>query len=231
MGAAEAYDERATLCLYTAAIDACEKAGDGAQALRLMEQMWREHGVAPDEVACGAAISACRKAGMVAETMKLLSFMVKNKLTPNLGVYNTVLGALCGRPETLDKAMDVLLFMQNCKTGGLKPNTQSYAQVIIGLADNLRAREALSLLQEMRKAGLRPDVLTCAKVIRACEKTQRWKEALQLLDEMRKDDYDFYELRLLDQVCFIGGSLGSHERMRMLSIMWSVMAALGWFGG
>lgn len=68
------------------------------------------------------------------------------------------------------------------------------------LADELRWRSALNLFGKMRCAGHRPDVATCARVIRACEKTGQWRKALEVLDELRKDDYDFYELALFDQI-------------------------------
>jgi pentatricopeptide repeat protein len=211
------------LCLYTAALDACEKVGNGSLALQLLDEMHREHGLVVDAVACGVVISACRKAGLVGDCLRLLAFMLNHRLAPNLGVYNTVLGALCSQPEFLDKAVEVLAYLQEgskrAERAGAgaagkrghrhageaalpvpKPNAQSYAQVVNALADALRWEEALRLLKGMRKAGHRPEVLTCAKVVAACERRQRWKEALQLLDEMRKDDYDFYELELLDAV-------------------------------
>jgi len=201
------------LCLYTAALDACEKVGNGSLALQLLDEMAREHSIVVDDVACGVVISACRKAGLVGDCLRLLAFMLNHRLAPNLGVYNTVMGALCSQPEYLDKAVEVLAFLAasqrpgNTNTSGSskparapRPNAQSYSQVVDALADALRWEEALRLLQEMRKAGHRPEVLTCAKVVAACEKKQRWKEALQLLDDMRKDEYSFYELELLDQV-------------------------------
>ncbi|EWM26730.1 Pentatricopeptide repeat containining protein [Nannochloropsis gaditana] len=201
------------LCLFTAALDACEKVGDGPLALQLLDEMSRDHNIIVDDVACGVVISACRKAGLVGDCLRLLAFMLNHRLAPNLGVYNTVLGALCSQPEYLDKAIEVLHFLkasQPSSSSNLnlrskpsrtpRPNAQSFSQVIDALADALRWEDALSLLQEMRNVGHRPEVLTCAKVVAACEKKQRWKEALHLLDEMRKDDYSFYELELLDQV-------------------------------
>ncbi len=201
------------LCLYTAALDACEKVGNGSLALQLLDEMAREHSIVVDDVACGVVISACRKAGLVGDCLRLLAFMLNHRLAPNLGVYNTVMGALCSQPKYVDKAVEVLAFLAasqrpgNANTSGSsrparapRPNAQSYSQVVDALADALRWDEALRLLQEMRDAGHRPEVLTCAKVVAACEKKQRWKEALQLLDDMRKDEYSFYELELLDQV-------------------------------
>ena len=200
------------LCLYTAALDACEKVGDGPMALQLLDEMYKEHGIVVDDVACGVAISACRKAGLVGDCLRLLAFMLNHRLGPNLGVYNTVLGALCSQPEYLDKAVEVLTFLaasqrfagkrkeNSSPARAPRPNAQSYSQVVDALADALRWEEALQLLQQMRDSGHRPEVLTCAKVVAACEKKQRWKEALQLLDDMRKAEYSFYELELLDQV-------------------------------
>jgi pentatricopeptide repeat protein len=195
-------DDYEKLCLYTAALDACEKSGNGAEALHLLREMKAEAGVEPDEVAYGAAISACRKAGLAADSLRLLSFMVNLRMTPNLSVYNTVLGALCSTPQYLTKAVEILKFMiQSGGKGNVpKPNAQSFSQVVDALADDLQWKEAIEMYESMRKEGHRPEVLTCAKVVRACEKNQCWREALQLLDNMRKDDYQIYELQLLDQV-------------------------------
>ena len=218
--ASPALRQEVNLRLYTAALDACEKVGNGSMALQLLEEMHRDYALVVDDVACGVVISACRKAGLVGDCLRLLAFMLNHRMNPNLGVYNTVIGALCSQPQFLDKAVEVLAYLQQQgsrsssgrkqrRAGGdggeganvaPKPSAQSYAQVINALADALRWEEALGLLKEMRRAGHRPEVLTCAKVVAACERRQRWKEALQLLDEMRTDDYEFYEMELLNQV-------------------------------
>jgi pentatricopeptide repeat protein len=83
---------------YSAAISACEKGGETARALQLLDEM-KECGLKPEMITYTAAIQACAKGGDPVRAIQLFERVeASNELEANTVTYNAVLDAVCGKP-------------------------------------------------------------------------------------------------------------------------------------
>ena len=87
---------------YSAAISACEKAGQW-EALSLLREM-PAAGLRPNVVSYNAAISACEKAGRCDDALSLLQKMREDGVQPNVISFNAAIQA-CAAAQQPDEAL------------------------------------------------------------------------------------------------------------------------------
>ncbi|KAL3816130.1 hypothetical protein ACHAXA_011627 [Cyclostephanos tholiformis] len=179
----------------------------------------QEH-IRANEIIYGAAISCCRKAREPEQALLLLRKMMSEKLEPNTVTFNTVIAALSeGRLESKttkddllwEKALAVYRVMKSKHTlTNVTPNHKTYNILIRCLSANLQPGLAESLLIDMREAGFVPDVDLYTMTVRSYERCGNPMKALSLMEYMREMGYDFYEIKVLDEVFKNGVKLSPH---------------------
>ena len=88
-------DTARNVVTYSAAISACEKAGQWQVALKLLELMVASH-VQPNVISYNAVISACTQGSQWEQALNLFEPMSLNRVWPNNVSYNAAMSA-CGR--------------------------------------------------------------------------------------------------------------------------------------
>jgi pentatricopeptide repeat protein len=83
---------------------------------------------------------------------------------------------------------------------GITPNRKTYNILIRCLSAKLQPGLAESLLIDMREAGFVPDVDLYTMTVRSYERCGNPMKALSLMEYMREMGYDFYEIKVLDEV-------------------------------
>lgn len=168
-----------TSATYNAAITACGNAGQGGQALEVLQEMRNADDVQPDVVSYTAAISACGTEWRTA--LELLAEMRGKGVAPNSFTFNAVMTA-CDRGGQWRMA---LALFEKMRAAGVAPDVISYAAAIQACGRGGQARRALDFLDEMRHAGMVPNVIVYNSAITACANKGLWEKALELLGDMR----------------------------------------------
>ncbi|CAE8595682.1 unnamed protein product [Polarella glacialis] len=163
----------------SAAISACEKAGQWQLALNLLGLM-PEVRVVPNEITYNSAISACEKASQWQLALDLLSLMPQARVVPDQISYNAAIGA-CGNVGQWQHALNLLSLMQEVK---VSPDEITYNTAISACEKRGQWQLALKLLSIMPESKLMPDQLTYSAAISACSKASQWQLALNLLSLM-----------------------------------------------
>lgn len=142
--------------------------------------------------------------------------MISDNLAPNTATFNTVIAALTeGKPSLSQssfsdsnksnslwkKALSVFKIMRSKHAPlGVRPNRQTYNILIKNLAADLQPAYAESLLNIMLNDGFIPDVDLYTLTVRSYERCGNPIKALSLMESMRKVGYDFYEIKVFDDV-------------------------------
>lgn len=168
-----------TSATYNAAITACGNAGQGGQALEVLQEMRDADDVQPDVVSYTAAISACGTEWRTA--LELLAEMRGKGVAPNSFTFNAVMTA-CDRGGQWRMA---LALFEKMRAAGVAPDVISYAAAIQACGRGGQARRALDFLDEMRHAGMVPNVIVYNSAITVCANKGLWEKALELLGDMR----------------------------------------------
>ena len=216
-----------TIVTYGSLMTACERVGDVEAASKVFRMVKEEDSrksirydkcsneqehLKANEIIYGAAISCCRKAHEPERALLLLRKMMSEKLEPNTVTFNTVIAALSeGRlSDSLAKSNNALLWekalavyrVMKSKNApkGVSPNRKTYNILIRCLANNLQPGIAESLLIDMRNAGFVPDVDLYTMTVRSYEQCGNPIKALALMEYMREIGYDFYSVKVFDEV-------------------------------
>ena len=216
-----------TIVTYGSLMTACERVGDVEAASKVFRMVKEEDSrksirydkcsneqeqLQANEIIYGAAISCCRKAHEPERALLLLRKMMSEKLQPNTVTFNTVIAALSeGRlSDSLatsnnallwEKALAVYRVMKSKNAPkGVSPNRKTYNILIRCLANNLQPGIAESLLIDMRNAGFVPDVDLYTMTVRSYEQCGNPIKALALMEYMREIGYDFYSVKVFDEV-------------------------------
>ena len=189
-----------TIVTYGTLMTACERVGsvEGVGSVFKKLKEYSSH-LRPNEIIYGAAISCCRKASGSEQTLLLLHKMLKEKLSPNTAVFNTVLMSQTEN-KNLEKAAVVYRLMKSDRVPqSARPNRQTYNALIIAMALDGRPADSEHYLKEMRKDGFLPEVDLFTATVRAYEKRGEPLKAIQVMESMREDGYDFYEVKVLNE--------------------------------
>ncbi len=193
----------------------------------------------PNEIIFGAAISCCRKTNEPERALLLIRKMIKEyKLTPNTATFNTALMALteagCKDEKYFDKAISLFKLMISKKLLTVmskdkedvndefpmkhRPNRQTYNIMVRALASNMRPYDAHAFLIKMRQEGFTPDVDLYTTTITAFERCGKPRMALDLMQNMEEDGYNFYEVKVLDDIFkkavkLVNGVVGRNRKL------------------
>eukprot|EP00397_Hematodinium_sp_SG-2012_P004514 GEMP01004526.1.p1 GENE.GEMP01004526.1~~GEMP01004526.1.p1 ORF type:complete len:1110 (+),score=304.38 GEMP01004526.1:435-3764(+) len=181
---------RPNVFAYNATMTACEKGGGQWQeALRVLHSMPPNMA---DTISYNACISALQK-GKGANwsiALQLLNTMKENSVAFTVISLNAMLSVL-GNQGLWQRALDLLVAMENGEYEGVKPDTISYNAVMTACEKRRMWHGALELLARMQEPGRpRPDVISYNACISACEKGGNWRMALQLFHSMGNFDME-----------------------------------------
>ena len=188
---------------WTAAIDACGKAGRWETAISLFYKM-EAFGCEPNTITCGCLTDSLLRNGRTAETLEVLRHMKTRNIAPSEVMYTS----LMTRAEMLVK-MENREFvrasdpMSEDEASGAKA-IDVYTELMASLLDSRLlphggssrdSKEADSLLlrvslvfQGMKNAGGSPDVACYNALLRACARAMDIDRAFVVLDQIVRDD-------------------------------------------
>lgn len=110
---------------YTTVINACAAADQTDLAIRLLDEMAEEKGLAPNAAACFAAARACKRAGQWERALVLIDDMEARGVPPVSAILECVADA-CLAAGRRDHALALL---QRMRMRGLGPPEGLYAKV------------------------------------------------------------------------------------------------------
>lgn len=165
---------------YTAAINACGKAGLWSWALSLLEEM-PEAACQPNLFTYNAAIGACQVAQEWEMALAVFSSMRRKGTRPDTSSYNLLLSS-CARCR---EQAQVERLVQRMYKQRLAPDEVTF-NCLSSLIMDRRDRE--NFLEELKANGLRPGVRTYNPMISACAESQGWEEALTILADMAANE-------------------------------------------
>jgi pentatricopeptide repeat domain-containing protein 1 len=161
---------------YCAAINACEKGGQYAPALQLLERM-QKRGVKPNTVTFTSVISACKACGQHEDALRILHSMKDIGVQPDAHTYTNAISA-CDKAGRWAEAKAT--FDEMCAKG-LVPTLITYGALLRAYENGNQWSKSLALLKEM---PMKPDRIAYHSVIGACSKANRWSEAVEVVEKM-----------------------------------------------
>ncbi|KAM0065215.1 putative tetratricopeptide-like helical domain superfamily [Helianthus debilis subsp. tardiflorus] len=129
------------------------------EALSVFHEM-QSTNVYPDEVTMVYCLSACSQVGALDLGTWMHRYIKKHNLSITVGVGTALVDmyAKCGNIETALQLFDELP----------SRNSLTWTAIIVGLANNGNAHDAISRFNEMIRVGLTPDEVTFLGVLSAC---------------------------------------------------------------
>lgn len=187
---------------WTAAIDACGKAGRIQTARRLFGFM-SKFGVQPNTITCGCLTDCLLKTGRTAETLEVLRYMKREGINPSEVMYTSLMTSAeklvkIENQSPLDedtsdddstKAIEVYtelmksLMQGNSKTGKRKSFTKEKYET----DSNSLLVKVFLVFQEMKAVGATPDLACYNALLRACARAGDVNIAQDVLKRLRSD--------------------------------------------
>lgn len=193
---------------WTAAIDACGKAGRLGTALRLFYAM-PNFRVYPNTVTCGCLTDSLLREGRTADTLAILRYMKANGIAPSEVMYTS----LMMRAERLARTEHKRMSRSNVSQGWVPtPNAPSetkaievYTELISSLMDSNLPRtsgatssrpfpsrydsntlllKVFLVFQDMRAVGVQPDLACYNALLRACARAGDVTRAQDVLRQL-----------------------------------------------
>ncbi|GAB4850242.1 hypothetical protein Ancab_029538 [Ancistrocladus abbreviatus] len=155
---------------WTAVVSGCLDCGEPGKALELVGEM-RRMGVKPNKFTLATALNACANLTSLEEGKKVHGWRIKLGIDADLCVDNALLDMYvkCG---CLDRAVAIFSRME-------ETSVVSWTTLIMGLAQNGQATEAVRLFDKMVLAGIKPNSITFVCVLYACSQggfvNEGWK--------------------------------------------------------
>ncbi|CAK9051351.1 Pentatricopeptide repeat-containing protein At2g31400, partial [Durusdinium trenchii] len=115
---------------FNAALHACAKASEGAQALSLLDELLRSR-LAPTEVTFNSVLHSCARCGDVARAQHLLQEMSQRRLSPDAISYNSAISA-CAKANDARTARELLHQMPRALVDLVSFNSALYASIRAG---------------------------------------------------------------------------------------------------
>ena len=125
---------------YNAAIAACEKDGQAAEALELLQEM-KDAKIERNTITYNAAIGACEKGGKAEEALELLQEMKDTKVDLDTITYNAAICA-CEKGGMAAEALELLQEMKDAK---VDCNTTTF-NAVISACETLQPKNQRSIL-------------------------------------------------------------------------------------
>lgn len=194
---------------WTAAIDACGKAGRIDTAQKLFYSM-PNYGVYPNTVTCGSMVDCLLRNGRTAESLDVLRYMEKNRISPSEVMYTSLMTSASRLAQfenhQIDKeAREEATFILD--DSGSTKAVEVYTELMTSLSKvkpaakkvtpSLRSKSGddtdelfrVSLVfQEMKAAGVEPDLACYNALLKSCAKSGDVDRALSVLDQIREAD-------------------------------------------
>lgn len=163
--------------LYTTFIKGLVNAGQIGEAMEILDEMSASPGNEPDLVTYSTLVKANAERGSVVEAVKLLERMMKQGISPDSVVFNTVLTGCCAKPMEPAAIMHVFRWLV---AHGLRPATATLSVLIKAFAQT-EAWDAA--LEELEAAPTRynvwPEARVYGQLAQACAKVGHGIGALQ----------------------------------------------------
>jgi pentatricopeptide repeat protein len=194
---------------WTAAIDACGKAGRIDTAVKLFYSM-PNFGVYPNTITCGSMVNCLLRNGRTAESLDVLRYMKKNRIVPSEVMYTALMtsatrlaefenkkpseGPVGNIPEEENPSM--------ADDSGATKAVEVYTELMTSLSQvpqrktgkgkskvdpNELFRVSL-VFQEMKNAGVEPDLACYNAMLKACAKSGDVDRAMEVLDQIRASE-------------------------------------------
>ncbi|XP_073144727.1 pentatricopeptide repeat-containing protein At1g05750, chloroplastic [Henckelia pumila] len=160
---------------WTVLIDGFVKKGKFDEALECFQEM-QMFGAAPDFVTIVSVLSAVSNLGTLGLGLWLHRFVLMHDLRDNIRVNNSLIDMYC-RCGFVDLARQVFDNMA-------KRSLVSWNSIIVGLAVNAHAEEALKYFKVMQIDGFKPDGVSFTGALTACSHAGLVNEGLELFDKM-----------------------------------------------
>ncbi|KAL3793109.1 hypothetical protein HJC23_005611 [Cyclotella cryptica] len=188
---------------WTAAINACGKAGRIDTAMRLFETMQR-FSVKPNAVTCASLTDSLVKAGKITETLEVLQYMKNEGLSPGEVMYTSLMSSLLGIAKRENdniltsgglkvKVIDKLVSAdRQLATNGLNTTNSIvlYTELMRSMVRDSNGEDVLLkiflVFQEMKAAGVSPDLPCYNALLRACSfagDADKAQDVLRRIDE------------------------------------------------
>ena len=200
---------------WTAAINACGKAGRIDAALKLFHSM-PNFGVSPNTVTCGCLADCLLRNGRVTESLSLLRYMKTNRIAPSEVMYTSLMtsagrlaklenerldvrnirsdGSSSGTTDVSEaRAVDVYseLMRSLMQTKREKKSSNGFATPALlgGSQDDSKEVYRVSLVfQEMKAAGVTPDLACYNAMLRSCANAGDIRRAEDVLNQIKETD-------------------------------------------
>eukprot|EP00913_Durusdinium_trenchii_P024322 g22834.t2 len=167
---------------YSAAISACEKAGNWSVMLLLLEDMLLER-VPWNVVTCSACIAACEKGREWRRALQMLRQMRAAEVEPNTFSYNSAISA-CERGSQLTNALELLQEMDRVEIRQECPHFDRCMAPGWGKLSPHRSRcRATPKTDEMGGRHIEKNCVTCNAALSACGAARAWLAAVGIFQE------------------------------------------------
>ncbi|XP_031491400.1 pentatricopeptide repeat-containing protein At2g22410, mitochondrial-like [Nymphaea colorata] len=147
------------LVSWTAMIAGYSQASEFSEALALFRQMLIEN-IKPDEITLVSVLSACAHLGALNIGRWIHNYIHQNRVKSDVFLGNALVDMYC-KCGSIDMAIDVFYNMP-------QKDVLSWNSIILGLAVNGRASDALQLFPEMIRVGVQPSDVTFIGILLAC---------------------------------------------------------------
>eukprot|EP00397_Hematodinium_sp_SG-2012_P018259 GEMP01018700.1.p1 GENE.GEMP01018700.1~~GEMP01018700.1.p1 ORF type:complete len:778 (-),score=183.43 GEMP01018700.1:398-2710(-) len=201
-----------TVVSYSAAISACEKAGEWVAAVRLLDTMKAEN-VAPNAIAYSATISACARAAEWSVALNIFDSMLSEKVKKDVIVFNAAITA-CANAAMWTRALGLMRRMERMK---IHADTISYNAAIFACGNAGEWRLAKQLLHTMEENAhtnkkVAPTIRSYNAAISACEKRRKWQQALDLFARICQNAHSTDGSRVRPNVITYNSTISACEK-------------------
>jgi pentatricopeptide repeat protein len=197
---------------WTAAIDACGKAGRIDTALKLFYTM-PNFGVNPNTITCGSLVDCLLRNGRTADSLKVLRYMKKHHIAPSEVMYTSLMTSASrlaefenqklnesSPPKKIEENKVPLLPVGLSDDHGATKAVEVYTELMASLSQVPRAglskssgdsnelfRVAL-VFQEMKAAGVEPDLACYNALLKSCANIGDADRAREVLNQICASD-------------------------------------------
>ncbi|CAN6477297.1 unnamed protein product [Victoria cruziana] len=147
------------LVSWTSIIAGYSQASQFSESLALFRRMLQEN-IKPDEITLVSVLSACGHLGALNIGKWIHNYIQQNGVKSDVYLGNALVDMYC-KCGSIDMAVDVFYNMP-------QKDVLSWNSIILGLAVNGRANDALQLFPEMTRGGIRPNHVTFIGILLAC---------------------------------------------------------------
>ncbi|OAY85841.1 Pentatricopeptide repeat-containing protein, mitochondrial [Ananas comosus] len=165
-----------SLVLWTAIISGHAQNGCSDEALSLFWKM-RSCNVRSDEAAFASVLGACADLASITDGKEVHSLIIKSGFA-SYGTASSALVDMYSKCGDVHSSFKVFENMEN------KEDIISWNSMIVGLAKNGYAPEALTMFQKMRESNIEPDDVTFLGVLTACAHAGLVTEGRHFFDSM-----------------------------------------------